>query len=240
MNKIPLSALVVAALSVVGPMSASAWAQAAKPAAGSTPHKIALIDMAYVFKNYEKFNVLREDLKKEVMASEEVAKQKAEELKKLQQEMKTFQEGSPEFTAREKKFTTLAAEFETFRKATQRDFIKKESQIYHTIYMDVADMVKRYAEHPQFNYTLVMRFNREELDTDNAQKLIEGMNRQVVYYKEEDDITDAVTDALNRKFRSTGSAAQSAPKPPAGGASGARSATPPSTSSTPRPGTSNR
>lgn len=241
MKKSLLSASVLAALALVGPLVDRVSAQAAKPAGSSQPHKIALIDMAYVFKNYEKFNVLREDLKKEVMASEELAKQKAEELKKLQQEMKTFQEGSPEFVAREKKFTTLAAEFETFRKATQREFIKKESQIYHTVYMDVADMVKRYAEHPQFNYTLVMRFNREELDTENAQKLIEGMNRQVVYYKEEDDITDAVTDALNRKFRSTAGTSQGASKAPAtSGGSGARPAPPANTTANPRPGTSNR
>ncbi|GIX03895.1 MAG: hypothetical protein KatS3mg113_0901 [Planctomycetaceae bacterium] len=175
--------------------------QAAAGGKSSQPHKIALIDMAHVFKNYEKFNLLREDLRKKVLAGEEQARQKAEELKQLQQEMKTFQEGSPEFVAREKRLTTMAAEFETFRKSMQREFIREESQIYHTIYMDVVDMVKRLAEHPSYNYTLVLRFTREELDPDNAQKLIEGMNRQVVYYKEEDDITDLIVEALNGRFR---------------------------------------
>jgi Skp family chaperone for outer membrane proteins len=207
-NKFLLSASAVAALSLAG-FTVNALAQPAKPAApaaaSTAPHKVALIDMAYVFKNYEKFTNLREDLKTEVMQSEEEAKQKAEVLQKLQKEMKTFAEGSPEFTQREQALTRMAADFETFRKGAQRDFLKKESQIYHTVYMDVADMVAKYANH--FQYTLVIRFNREDLDTENAQKLIEGMNRQVVFHREEDDITEAVVDTLNKKLKNAGGAA---------------------------------
>jgi outer membrane protein len=213
-NKFLLSASAVAALAIT--LSASSvFAQASRenkpatpaasaPAAGATaassaPHKVALIDMAYVFKNYEKFNALREDLKAEVTNGEEQAKQKAEVIKNLQAKLKSFQENSPEFTKTEEQLARATADFEAFRRAAQRDFLKKESQIYHTVYMDVSDLVKRYAEH--YNYTLVMRFSREELDTENAQKLIEGMNRQVVYFRTEDDITDVVTDVLNRNYK---------------------------------------
>jgi outer membrane protein len=210
-KKILLSASAVAALALVGLYAANVAAQATKPAAGAAagastaPHKVALIDMAYVFKNYEKFNNLREDLKAEVSQGEETAKKMAESLKTLQAKMKSFQESSPEYTQYEKELAKQSADFEAFRRAAQRDFLKKESQIYHTVYMDTADMVAKYATH--FNYTLVIRFNREELDTENAQKLIEGMNRQVVFHRPEDDITDPVTDALNRQFKGAGAAA---------------------------------
>lgn len=229
MNKFLLSASVVAALTLVGLYAANVSAQATKPATGAAaapaatnaPHKVALIDMAYVFKNYEKFNNLREDLKAEVAQGEESAKKMAEALKNLQAQMKTFQESSPEYTRAEQQLAKQSAEFEAFRRAAQRDFLKKESQIYHTVYMDTADMVAKYANH--FNYTLVMRFNREELDTDNAQKLIEGMNRQVVFHRPEDDITDPVTDALNRQFKQQASGAT---KP---ATAAPRTATPPRT-----------
>jgi uncharacterized coiled-coil protein SlyX len=46
-----------------------------------------------------------------------------------------------------------------------------------------------------------MRFNREDLDTDNPQALLQGMNRQVVYYRGDDDITSPVLEALNNKFK---------------------------------------
>ena len=44
----------------------------------NAPHKVALVDMAFVFKNYKKFEVLREDLKEEIQASEGEAKSRAE------------------------------------------------------------------------------------------------------------------------------------------------------------------
>ena len=239
MNKILLSASAVAALALVGLYAANVSAQGSKPAAAqpsatsTAPHKVALIDMAHVFKTYEKFNNLREDLKVEVTQGEETAKAKAEVLKNLQAKMKSYQETSPEYSQTEQQLAKLSAEFETFRRAAQRDFLKKESQIYHTVYMDVADMVKKYAEF--YKYTLVIRFSREDLDTDNAQKLIEGMNRQVVFYREEDDITDAVVDALNRQFgkQATGGAARPAgttganPSPTNGNRPAPRTATPP-------------
>jgi len=226
-NKILLSASAVAALAfaivTAQAQSGKPDKTAAAPAASTAPHKVALIDMAYVFKNYEKFKVLREDLKAEVEESENVAKNKMQALKTMQEQMKAFTENSPEYTQREAQLAKASAEFEAFRRSAQRDFLKKESQIYHTVYMDVGDLVKKYAQH--YNYTLVMRFSREELDTENAQKLIEGMNRQVVYFREEDDITDTITDVLNRNFKPTPTSTQ---KPPT------------STGTTPKPnGTAN-
>jgi len=205
-NKYVLSASAVALVSAVLSLPSPAYSQGAAAAtsaapAASGPHKVALIDMAYVFKNYEKFSRLREDLKSEIQVSEEEAKSKAMALQEMQAKMKSFAEASPEFTQAEKQFASASADFEAFRRAAQREFLKKESQIYHTVYMDVTDAVTKYAKF--YKYNLVLRFNREDLDTENAQKLIEGMNRQVVYFESENDITLSVTDYLNKKFGQT-------------------------------------
>jgi outer membrane protein len=209
-NKKLLSASVVAVLSSVLTLSGTAWGQAkpndgAAPAADA-PHKVALVDMAYVFKNYKKFEVLREDLKEKIQESEVEAKSRAEAVQNLQKTLKALNEGSPDFAAAEQKLARASADFEAFRRNAQRDFLKQESQIYHQIYTEASDIVGRYAAY--YHYTLVIRFNREELDTDNAQKLIEGMNRQVVYHRSEDDITLSVTDALNKAYaKQTGTTA---------------------------------
>lgn len=206
MKKIVLSASAVAMLAAVLLVTSTGFGQSAAPAApvSTAPHKIALIDMAHVFKNYEKFTRLREDLKAEIQASEEEAKSRAMKLQEMQQKMKTYTESSPEFTAAEQQLAKASAEFEAFRRAAQRDFLKKESQIYHTVYLDATDAVAKYAKY--YKYNLVLRFNREELDTENAQKLIEGMNRQVVHFEPENDITLSVTDYLNKRYAQTASA----------------------------------
>lgn len=220
MKKNLLSASVVAVLSCVLSLSGSAWGQAkpnegAAPAASTAPHKVALVDMAYVFKNYKKFEVLREYLKEEIQASEGEAKSRAEAVQNLQKTMKALNEGSPEFTTAEQKLAKASAEFEAFRRQAQREFLKKESQIYHQVYTEASEAVAKYAKY--YNYTLVMRFNREELDTENAQKLIEGMNRQVVYHRGEDDITESVVDFLNKMYdKKAASAAPATGVRPAG------------------------
>ncbi len=215
MNKMLLSASVVAVLSSVLSLSGNAWGQAkptegAAPAASTAPHKVALVDMAYVFKNYKKFEVLREDLKEKIQESETEAKGRAEAVQSLQKTLKALNEGSPDYTTTEQKLAKASAEFEAFRRAAQRDFLKQESQIYHQIYTEASEAVAKYATY--YKYTLVIRFNREELDTDQPQKLIEGMNRQVVYHREEDDITLSVTDYLNKMYaKQAGTAAPRTP-----------------------------
>lgn len=193
----------VALLAGVLTLSGNAWSQnkeapAAAAAASNVPHKVGLIDMAHVFKNYKKFEALREELKEKIAISEEKAKSMQAELAEMQKNMKGLVEGSPEFTKAEQVIVKKAADFETFRRAASRDFLKQESQIYLQVYNETSDAVKKYADY--YKYTLVIRFNREELDTENPQNLLQGMNRQVVYHRTEDDITPSVLDYLNRKY----------------------------------------
>lgn len=205
MKKFIVSASVVALLAGVLALTGDAWSQQAKEketaaAAANIPHKVGLIDMAYVFKNYKKFEVLREDLKVRIAESEEQAKEMQKEIVELQQKMKdpSLKEGGADYTKLEQQAVKKAADFENFRRQMSREFLKAESQIYLQVYNEVSKMVEKYATH--FNYTLIIRFNREDLDTENPQALLQGMNRQVVYYRPNEDITTPVLESLNKKF----------------------------------------
>jgi Skp family chaperone for outer membrane proteins len=216
-KKFIVSASVIALLAGVLALTGNAWSQQGKekePAPANIPHKVGLIDMAYVFKNYKKFEMLREDLKFEIGKSEETAKAMQQEIVELQQKMKdpTLKEGGADYTKLEQQAVAKAAEFENFRRQMSREFLKKESQIYLQVYNEVTKMVEKYANH--FEYTLIIRFNREELDTDNPQQLLQGMNRQVVFYRPNEDITDPVLKSLNKNLPG-----ESSPKTPAKGAS---------------------
>jgi len=191
----------------------NAWSQnnPERTAAPSLPHKVGLIDMAHVFKNYEKFEALRKELKDEITLSEDKAKKMQEELVLMQNNLKMMKEGSAEYSKTEQDIVKKAAEFEGFRRTASRDFLKKESQIYLQIYNETSDAVKKYADY--YKYTLVIRFNREPLDTENPQNLLQGMNRQVVHHRPDDDITEPVLTYLNDRFkRSAGGTTPAAPK----------------------------
>ena len=52
-----------------------------------------------------------------------------------------------------------------------------------------------------------MRFNREELEAaGDPQKIIQGMNRQVVWHRPQDDLTDPILNYLNNEYSKTASA----------------------------------
>lgn len=196
-KSIVLAAAVAAVLGLAGferPVRAQGGA-----AAAPGPHKVGLIDMAHIFKNYKKFEALREDLKNEIAQSDNKAKQMATQIKQLDDQLKQMKQGSQGYLDKEKQLLQVNSDFEAFRKGAQRDFMRKESQIYKTIYLEVTDAVEKYAYH--YQYTLIMRFNRDEVDgVDDPQEVLARMNRQVVYYKEENDITVPVLEYLNKKY----------------------------------------
>jgi len=168
-----------------------------KPAA--QPHKVGLIDMAYVFQEYEKFKVLRQDLKAEIERSDTQAKQYMTQSQQLQAKLKEFKSGSTDYIKYEKQLLTLKADFDAYRTSAQRDLMRRESQIYKQVYIDVSAAVKEYCKH--YDYTLVMRFNRKSVDESEAPNdIVQGMNRQVVFFQQQDDITDRVLMYLNKNY----------------------------------------
>lgn len=174
-------------------------AEANAPGDASVPHKIALIDMAHVFKNYKKFEARREGLKTEITTSEERIKKDLEAIKILQQQLKSLVEGSPEYKVKEQELASKAADIQAYREVQQRDFLRKESQIYKEIYGEVSEAVGKYAEY--YKYSLVMRFKRDEMpEADNPNDVINKMNGTVIYHRAEDDITDAVLKFLNDRY----------------------------------------
>ena len=178
-----------------------AWSQQQRmtPAAS----RIALVDMAYIFKNYDKFKNLREDLNTEFKASEEKAKGMALQIQNLTKQLESPQikEGGPAYVQKEKELIQLRSEFEAYRKNAQREFVKKESEIYKTVYLEVTDMVAAYAKHK--NFTMVLRFDSTLLDKANGDPkvILSKMNQQVVYFQNSNDITQDVLKYLKQRYQ---------------------------------------
>jgi len=197
------SSLVAVALATLGLFVAVAPVMS-QEAATSAPHQIGLIDMAHIFKNYEKFKDQTAGLQKLAEEAEAKAKAMMEEGKKGQEQLQTLVAGSPEYSALEAKLIKLKTELETFRQVEQQKIVRQQADVYKTIYLEVQDVVNRYAAY--YKYTLVIRFNRADVaDAGNPQAIIQNMNRQVVYYQTQDDITDPILKHLNDQYKKTAS-----------------------------------
>lgn len=215
-----LSAAVLCAGVALTPAPVLAQAGAA-PAAKAT-HQVGLIDMAYVFKNYDKFKTMTKALQEEAQGAQKKADAMIEEMKSLQGKLQggELAEGSPDYVRIESQLLKMQTDLETYRKVSQRDFLRKEADIYKTIYLEVQTAVNDYADY--YKYTLILRFNRQEVsEADNPQQILNSLGRQVVFYRKQDDLTTPILQYLNDEFKKNGGSAPAATAPPTRSASNA-------------------
>ena len=204
MQKTVYSLLAACAVALASPALAQNAAPAAAASKDTTPHRIGLIDMAEVFQGYKKFEELRQGLQTEIEASDAQAKGMVEHMQKLNAEAteQKFAPGSPQFEAAEKQLLQEKSNFEAFRTATQRKLARRESEMFKVIYADTTSAVGKYADYAK--YTIVMRFDRKDIDENTApQEAVQRMNKQIVYYRNTEDITDVVLNFLNKEYAKT-------------------------------------
>jgi Skp family chaperone for outer membrane proteins len=197
-KKIVVALVVIVAAGVFSPLMAQ---ETAKPAQSVSPHRVGLVDMAEVFQGYKKFEDLRADLAAEIERSDAEAKIMVEQMQKMQQGITESQlaPGSAQYEQAEKALLEKKGEFEAFRASTQRKLARRESEMFKVIYSDTTNMVRKYAEYAK--YTVVIRFDRKDIDENTPPaEAVQRMNKQVVFYRAEDDITDIVLKTLNSSY----------------------------------------
>lgn len=201
------SLLTLAAIAL-GVCIATANLSAQEPAAAGRqqlPHQVGLIDMAHIFKNYEKFKDQTESLQTAAQDAEARAQEMLKQGQQMQVQIQALQPGTPDYNKIEAQMIELQTKLQTFKQVEQREIVRKQAELYKKIYLEVQNAVKLYADYHR--YTLVMRFSRQELvETNNPQEIIQNMNRQVVYYQTRDDITDPILGYLNDSYNKTRSA----------------------------------
>ena len=195
------------AIVVAGLFLAPGLASAQEAQTKAAPHQIGLIDLAHIFKNYEKFKDKTQSLQTAAEDAEAKAQGMLEQMKQIQGQLQSgnIAAGSVDYNKLEAQLIKLQTELQTFRQVEQRDIVRKQADVYKQIYLEVQDAVGQYAKY--YKYTLIMRFNRQEVsEAVDPQTVMQGMNRQVVYYQNQDDLTDPILNFLNEKYRKTASA----------------------------------
>lgn len=171
----------------------------------TTAHQVGLIDMAHIFKNYEKFKAETQSLQAAAEQAEAKGQEMVAEMKSIQGQMQGLAPGSADYNVKEAKLIELQTKLQTFQQVERRDIVRKQAEVYKKIYVEVQGAVAQYAKY--YNYTLIMRFNREDVaEAGDPQKIIQGMNRQVVWHRPQDDLTDPILQYLNDQYTKTASA----------------------------------
>jgi len=165
-----------------------------------TPHGVAVIDMAYIFKNYTKFQAMKNAMKGDVERAEAELKGMHDEIGKLEQRLRggvNLTKGSPEYKELESHLARRRADLALKMQEGKKTFLEREAKIYYIVYQEVADEVKFYSQ--QNNISLVLRFKGDPVDSAEPQEVLNELNKAVIYYNKNIDITPIILDAVNRR-----------------------------------------
>jgi Skp family chaperone for outer membrane proteins len=168
--------------------------QQASPAAGS---RVALVDVAQIFKSHNRFKASMNQMKNEVDQAEAKVRTQNAEIQKLVTTLKSLKVGSPDYTGLEEKIQTQRAMLQIDMNKQRKDFMQNEARIYHDVYKEIEEELNYFCQGNRID--VVLRFNGEQVDVNNPDSVFAWIHRPVVWYNSQLDITQYITDALNRR-----------------------------------------
>ena len=157
-----------------------------------------MIDISKIFKEHPGFRAKLEDMKKDVTAAENTLKADRDEIRKVADAAKTFTPGSPNYKQAEERIATMQAQLQLKVNLQKKQFMDKEALIYYDVYTqieaEVADFARRHG------IGLVLRYNDIDMDRNNREAVLAGVNRAVVY-QNNIDITFDILDRIKPPAR---------------------------------------
>jgi Skp family chaperone for outer membrane proteins len=183
------TALAIVTLTALAPVAASAE---------DTGHRIAVVDVAYIFKTHPGIKAQVEKVENDLKAYDVHLQAKREELKQAAEQLKTFKVGSPEYAAQEERVASMESKLRLDMARKRKELADAEAKIYYENYQLIANGVKFLANH--YNIDLVMRYNSEDMDLEKGDSVIRGVMKNVVYHDEALDMTKGVMQYLDRRI----------------------------------------
>ncbi len=166
-------------------------------------HRIAVVDVAYIFKNHPGIKAQVEKVEADLKAYDAELQQKREELKQAAEKLKSFKVGTAEYNAQEEMVASMESKLRLDMARTRKELAEAEARIYFQNYKLIANGVKFLANHYKIN--LVLRYNSEDMDLENGDSVIRGVMKNIVYHDEALDMTTGVMQYLDKTMKTANS-----------------------------------
>jgi Skp family chaperone for outer membrane proteins len=171
-------------------------APSGSPAAKSP---FALIDLKYIFEHYPPFVQQKEDMDAAVILTETAVKLRKVSIDKLKSDIEKQERGSTQRRELERTMAEEQQELQAQVVEARKSFLEQEAKIYRDVYQDVLQVVNECMR--EQGYLAVLRFNSDAADEESSdpQDIAQQLNKPVVAYRKEVDITKDVLRRLNQK-----------------------------------------
>lgn len=149
-------------------------------ARGSNP-TVVVIDIGYIFKNHVRFNGKMEEMKRDLQEVEKQFRQESDQIAEMMQQLNRWKPGTPEYNAEEEKITRARAELQMKMQREKKTFMLREAKIYYDVYDEIVKVTANFCS--RYGINLVLRYNSEAIEPENAGSVMKGVNRNVVFQR---------------------------------------------------------
>ena len=175
---------------------AAVVALSASVASAQQTGRVAILDVARVFKENASFDAKVKAIKTEadqlkVQITAEQDRIKAEVLKLR------GMEAGPKRNQMEADLEQQHTHLRTTTRQAESELLNREARVYFDTYREMQAVVEAIAQ--ANGLSLVLRFDSESVDPNNRNEVIKGVNRAVVFHREL-DLTKMVSEQLNDRM----------------------------------------
>jgi Skp family chaperone for outer membrane proteins len=164
--------------------------------AGAAPN-IALLDVSYIFKNHPRFKAMMEEMKSDVERAEADVNRDRDNLRKLVEQLDSFRKGTPDYKNMEEDIARKEAELTVRVNLQRKEFLSREAKIYFTVYQEIEQEVNYYCANKGVD--MVLRFNGDPADVNKPDSVLSYINKPVVWYDKNRDITYPILESLTKR-----------------------------------------
>ncbi len=187
----------VAAASLIGLAGLAehgAWGAKETQNSRQAPIAVAVLDVTRLFKESKQFKTGMEKLTADVKKAEEKVKSDRDKLNSQREETEKLPAGSDDRTKQEDEQNKLEAALNASIELRKKTFLNRESTVYRVFYQRIENEVAAYAK--ERGIGVVVRITNEPLDPRKADSVLTYINRPVVWFSPEADITTIICDRI--------------------------------------------
>ncbi|HUT89585.1 MAG TPA: OmpH family outer membrane protein [Thermoguttaceae bacterium] len=160
--------------------------------------QVAFVDVGYVFKKHPGFQGRKVGLETEMKRASEGLNQERETIRKMRQDLQGMQAGTEEYKQLDQHSTKRAADLQVQFQLQQKEFATKESNMYYTVYQEIAQEVGYLAS--QNGFSAVFYVDGDTPDKDRLPQVQAFVNKQIVWFDQRLDVTPEIVSRLERKY----------------------------------------
>jgi Skp family chaperone for outer membrane proteins len=209
-KKTRVLAVLGVALFLVSAVAAGALAQQGAAAGGTQAgNAIALIDIGVVFKGHNLFKQRMTDLQGDMERAEGAMKKEADQLKALRQKLDNYRAGTPDYNELEARLAKDSADLNVRYQLQKKEFAKAEAKIYYSVYQEIQQEVNAFAQ--ANGIAAVLKFSSEASDPEKPDEVLRDLNKPVIWWSRNLDITPVILETLNRRSAQIGTRPNNGP-----------------------------